>query len=48
MNKIIGYILFGFMALVGGCSTLYLIVSMIVMILWKIYRMARFGDKWSD
>lgn len=33
MNKITVYILFGFMALVGGGSTLYLIVSMIVMIL---------------
>lgn len=48
MNNITVYILFGFMALVGGGSTLYLLVSLVVMILYKLYRVIRFGAKWSD
>lgn len=48
MNKILIYIMLVFMGLVGGLSTLYLIVSFFVMIIWKLYRMIRYGDKWSD
>lgn len=48
MNKIITYIFLGFMALVGGGSTLYLIIALIGMILYKLYRKIRYGAKWSD
>ena len=48
MNKTITYILFGFMAVVGGGSTLYLIVALVAMIIYKLYRKIRYGAKWSD
>lgn len=48
MNKIVIYVFLGFMALVGGGSTLYLILSLVGMILYKAYRKIRYGAKWSD
>ena len=42
------YIFLGFMAIVGGGSTLYVIVALIGTIIFKLYRKIRYGAKWSD
>jgi|GEM_PF-2028647 len=48
MNRIVAYILVGFMALVGGGSTIYIVVSLFAMILYKAYGVIVLGRKWSD
>lgn len=48
MNKIATYIIFGLMTIVGGGSTLYLVVALVVMILYKLYRKIRYGASLYD
>ncbi len=48
MNRITAYVLLGFMGLVGGGSTIYIVVSLIAMILYKAYGVIVHGRKWSD
>ena len=43
MNNVATYIMFVFLAIVGGCSTVYCIVALVVMILYKLYRKVRYG-----
>ena len=41
-------VLFVLMAIVGGGSTLVIVGSLPVVILWKIYRRIRYGYKITD
>lgn len=48
MNQIISYLIIGIMAIVGGGPTLYLLVSLPAVIIWKIYRKVKYGYKITD
>ena len=45
MNNFITYILIIFMVICGGLSTLYVVASLPVTIIYKIYRKIKFGEK---
>ena len=45
LSNIIIYIMIIFMAIFGGLSTIYLVVSIPSILIWKIYRKVKFGDK---
>lgn len=48
MDQISLYIIFGIMAVMGIVSSLYIVISLPAIILWKIYRMIRYGYKITD
>ena len=48
MNQILSYIVFGIMAVMGGGSSLIMVISLPVVILWKFYRKIRYGYKITD
>ena len=48
MNQIFSYILFGIMAIMGGGTSLFLVVSLPAVIIWKIYRKIKYGYKITD
>lgn len=48
MNKIISGIIFGVMAIMGGGSSLLLVISLPAVIKWKVYRKIRYGYKITD
>ena len=48
MNQLVTWILFILMILVGGGVSLYLVVSLPVVIIWKIYRCIHYGYKFTD
>lgn len=48
MNNVATIILFVMMAIMGGVSSLYLVISLPVVIIWKIYRKIRYGYKLTD
>lgn len=48
MNQIVGWIIFALMAVLGGGASLFLVVSLPVVIIWKIYRKIRYGYKLTD
>ena len=48
MNQILSYIFIGIMAIMGGGSSLYLLITLPMVILWKIYRKIRYGYKITD
>ena len=41
-------IIIGLMALIGGGSTIYIVVSFVGILCWKIYRKIRFGASLYD
>lgn len=45
MSNIAIYIMIFFMCVCGGLSTLYVAISLPVVIIWKIYRKIKFGEK---
>ena len=45
MNNFITYLFIIFMAIFGGFSTLYVVVSLPVTIIYKIFRRIKFGEK---
>lgn len=45
MNNFITYIFIIFMVIFGGFSTLYVVVSLPVTIIYKLYRKIKFGEK---
>ena len=45
MKNIPVYILIAFMTLLGGGSTIYVVVSMPIVIISKIYRKIKLGEK---
>lgn len=48
MKDIITYIFIGFMVIIGGGTSLYLVISLPAVIVWKIYRKIRYGYKITD
>ena len=48
MNQILSYVFIGIMAIMGGGSSLYLLITLPMVILWKIYRKIRYGYKITD
>ena len=43
MKQIFSYLIFGIMAIMGGRTSLFLAISLPVVIVWKIYRKIRYG-----
>ncbi len=48
MDQLLSYILFAIMAIIGGIPTVFLVLSIPVIIVWKVYRKIRFGYKLTD
>ena len=48
MEQIFSYFIFGIMAIMGGGTSLFLVVSLPVVIIWKIYRKIRYGYRITD
>lgn len=48
MNNIFGTIIIGTMVLAGVIPTLYILVSLPAIIIWKIFRKIRYGCKITD
>lgn len=46
--NIVMYILIGLMALIGGGSTIYIVISFVGILCKKIYRKIRFGASLYD
>ena len=44
MSKLILYVFILFMALIGGGSTVYVVLSFPVVLAWKIYRKIRYKE----
>ena len=45
MSNILTYVMFFFMAIFGGLSTVYVVVSLPVVLGYKIFRKIKFGEK---
>ena len=45
MNNFITYLFIIFMAIFGGFSTLYVVLSLPVTIIYKLFRRIKFGEK---
>ena len=48
MNEIISIIAFTIMVIMGGVSTLAILIILPATIVWKIYRVFRYGCKITD
>ncbi|MBQ9437747.1 MAG: hypothetical protein IJU50_05395 [Lachnospiraceae bacterium] len=48
MSQIISYVLFAVMAIMGGGTTLLLLITLPGLIIWKIYRCIKYGYKIID
>lgn len=48
MNQIFFYIVFGIMAIMGGGSSLFIVISLPEVIIWKICRKIKYGYKITD
>ena len=51
MKQIFSYLIFGIMAIMaimGGGTSLFLVISLPAVIIWKIYRKIRYGYKITD
>lgn len=48
MKQIFSYLIFGIMAIMGGGTSLFLVISLPAVIAWKIYRKIRYGYKITD
>ena len=48
MNQIATIIVLVIMGILGGCSTLYLLIAAPVVLIQKIYRKIRYGTKLTD
>ena len=48
MGNILTIIMIIFMAVIGGGSTIFLVVSLPAVIIWKIYRKIKYGYKLTD
>ncbi len=44
MGKILTYFFIAFMCVVGGGSSIYVVIAMPAMIIWKLYRAARYHE----
>ena len=48
MNQLFYYLVFGIMAIVGGGSSLFVVISLPAVIIWKLYRKIKYGYKITD
>lgn len=48
MNNIVSDIMFALMAILGGGTTLYLLISLPATIIWKFYRKLSCGKSLTD
>ena len=48
MKQIFSYLIFGIMAIMGGGTSLFLVISLPALIVWKIHRKIRYGYKITD
>ena len=48
MTNILLYIMIGIMALIGGGSSIFLVIALPAVIIWKIYRKIKYGYKLTD
>lgn len=48
MNQIFFYLIFGIMAIMGGGTSLFLVISLPAVIIWKLYRKIKYGYKITD
>lgn len=48
MNEITAWIMFILMAIMGGTTTLYLLIAFPAVFIWKVYRAIRYGYKLTD
>ena len=48
MKQILSYIIFAIFAVMGGSTSLFLIISLPAVIIQKIYRRIRYGTKITD
>lgn len=48
MNQIFSYIIFGVMAIMGGGTSLFLVISLPVVLIWKMYRKIKYDYKVTD
>lgn len=48
MKQIFSYLIFGIMAIMGGGTSLFFVISLPAVIIWKIYRKIRYGYKITD
>ena len=44
MSQLIMMLVFVLMCVLGGLSSLYVVIALPVMIIWKVYRKLRYGD----
>ncbi|MBQ7679347.1 MAG: hypothetical protein IJT34_05810 [Butyrivibrio sp.] len=44
MGQILTYIMFAFMCIVGGGSSIFVLAAIPVVIIWKLYRWIRFHE----
>ena len=47
-GNILTYVMFAFMCIVGGGSTVYLVIAMPTIIIWKLYRKFRYHENLMD
>lgn len=45
MSQALTTLVFVLMCILGGFSSLYVVIALPVMIVWKIYRRVRYGEK---
>lgn len=45
MSDVITYIFIFFMTIFGGLSTIYVVLALPVVLIWKVYRKIKFGEK---
>ena len=48
MGHILTVIMVVIMAIIGGGSTIFLVISLPAVIIWKIYRKIKYGYKLTD
>lgn len=48
MSSIVIYLMVAVMGIVGGLTSLYLLVSIPVLLVWKIYRKIKYGYSLYD
>ena len=48
MKQIFSYLFFGIMPIMGGGTSLFLVISLPAVIIWKIYLKIRYGYKITD
>ena len=48
MKQIFSYLFFGIMPIMGGGTSLFLVISLPALIVWKIHRKIRYGYKITD